>query len=148
MLANHVSKNVARVGRNEIDGIRRIPRDLVYNVSDKARVGLHKVEPGLSRLDSGTRRDHDNVRILRVGIVTRAEISRPPDGRRMSQIEHLPLGSNGIDVDQDNLNAGNAVTSEECSGASYETRTNDSNFMLCDHRDLLRDPSHVHRLSS
>ena len=137
MLANHVSKNVARVGRNEVDGIRCIPRHLVYNVSDKARVGLHKVETGLSRLDAGTRRDHDNVRILRVGIVTRAEIGRPPDGRRMRQIEYLPLGSNGIDVDQHNLNAGDAVTSEECSGASYETRTHNSNFMLFDHRSLL-----------
>jgi hypothetical protein len=94
------------------------------------------VETGLSRPDPGTRSDHHNVRVLCIRIVTRAEISRAPDSRGMRQIEHLPLGPNGIDIDQNDFDARDAIAGEESSGASYKARTHDSDLMLCDHRNL------------
>src|SRR5262249_16456222 len=100
---------------------------------DDSRIDLGDIQARLSWLDPGSSGDDDDVGVPGIGIIAGVEIHRLPDRRGVRQVEHLSFRANRLDVDQDDLDAGNAVSAEQRGRASDQPGADNDNLALLDH---------------
>ena len=93
-LHGDVAHRVERVRDDDQDRIRRVLHGLLDDGPDDARVLGKKVVPAHPRLAREARRDDDDVRARRVGIVVRADDPGvvANDRGRLGEVEPLPWG--------------------------------------------------------
>src|SRR3974390_1266543 len=94
---------------------------------------MRQIETLRPALHAGAGCNNDDIGVARVSIISRTEMRGSPDRGGMREIEDLALGADRREVDQNNLDAGNAVGAKKSSRAANKTRANDRDFALLDH---------------
>ncbi|MNF82562.1 hypothetical protein D3C84_648700 [compost metagenome] len=104
---NDTGQYIAGVGCDYVNRIRGQWRSAIHNVRGDGRIGSGQIQTGLPWLQTDTGREHDDVRIACVLVITRIVAIVSPECCCVGEVQRLPFGPYPRDIDDNDLGARN-----------------------------------------